>query len=172
VTTLGRSLLQTWLLRPSCSLSVIKARHDAVACLLLPENLTITDDIRSQLKGIRNVPRCLSRIKSGRAKIAEWQGLVKVRLLIFTPRSDAHTFATSSVHVSHGSPLRHSWRTPPSYRRRGGSAGEHHTLSTLIALIETWISSSILWTFPSSRGLERQLTILFVRSHIGQRLSF
>jgi hypothetical protein len=172
VTTLGRSLLQTWLLRPSCSLSIIQARHDAVACLLLPENLTITDDIRSQLKGIRNVPRCLSRIKSGRAKIGEWQGLVKVQLVIVTPQSSVYTFATSPVHVSHGSPLRYSWRTLPSYRRWGRAAGEHQTLCTLIALIETRSSSSILWTFPSSRGSERQLTILFVRCHIGQSFGF
>ncbi|KAI0297721.1 hypothetical protein BC826DRAFT_1000939 [Russula brevipes] len=52
-TTLGRSLLRTWLLRPSLSLDVINARHDA------------------------NIPRILSALKAGKASLANWQGLVK-----------------------------------------------------------------------------------------------
>ncbi|KAI9508899.1 DNA mismatch repair protein MutS [Russula earlei] len=50
-TTLGRSLLRTWLLRPSLSLS--------------------------QLGGIKNIPRILSALKAGKANLANWQGLVK-----------------------------------------------------------------------------------------------
>ncbi|KAF9013228.1 muts domain V-domain-containing protein [Cyathus striatus] len=76
-TTLGRTLLRTWLLRPSLSISVINARHDAVACFLHSENLVSAKTMHAHLKGIKNVPRILGVLKSGRAKLSEWQGLVK-----------------------------------------------------------------------------------------------
>src|ERR1700677_3687070 len=58
-TTLGRSLLRTWLLMPSLSLEVINARHDAVECFTRLENIDIANVMHGQLKGIRNVPRVL-----------------------------------------------------------------------------------------------------------------
>src|SRR5712671_6221452 len=79
-TTLGRSLLRTWLLRPSLSLEVINARHNAVECFTSPENLDIANIMHSQLGGIKNTPRILSALKAGRANLANWQGLVKVRV--------------------------------------------------------------------------------------------
>lgn len=75
---LGRSLLRTWLLRPSRSLAVINTRHDAVECFLRNENLATTHLMLTHLKGIKNVPRILSTMKAGRAKVSDWQGLVKV----------------------------------------------------------------------------------------------
>jgi DNA mismatch repair protein MSH5 len=78
VTALGRELLRTWLMRPSCSSSVIQERHDAITCFLLPENMTASDYLHSQLKGTRNIPRVLARLKAGKAKSNEWQALVKV----------------------------------------------------------------------------------------------
>jgi DNA mismatch repair ATPase MutS len=79
-TALGRSLLRTWLLRPSLSLEVINARHNAVECFTRPENLDIANIMHSQLGGIKNIPRILSALKAGRANLANWQGLVKVRV--------------------------------------------------------------------------------------------
>ncbi|KIL63255.1 hypothetical protein M378DRAFT_187097 [Amanita muscaria Koide BX008] len=76
-TALGRSLMRTWLLRPSLSLPVIKARHDAVECFLRPENQVCVDQMRTHLKGIKNMPRILNTMKSGRAKLSDWQDLVK-----------------------------------------------------------------------------------------------
>lgn len=76
-TALGRSLLRRWLLRPSLSIPVIQARHDAVACFTSPENIPIASAMHSHLKGIKNVPRILGMMKSGKARITEWQGLVK-----------------------------------------------------------------------------------------------
>lgn len=79
-TTLGRSLLRTWLLRPSLSIKVINARQDAVECFTRSENLDIANIMHSQLAGIKNVPRILSALRTGKANLANWQGLVKVRL--------------------------------------------------------------------------------------------
>jgi DNA mismatch repair protein MSH5 len=76
--SLGRSLLRTWLLRPSLSIPVITARHDAVACFLRPENLVTAAAMHSHLKGIKNVPRILGTIRCGKAGVGQWQGLVKV----------------------------------------------------------------------------------------------
>jgi hypothetical protein len=36
--------------------------------------------MHSQLGGIKNIPRILSALKAGRANLANWQGLVKVRV--------------------------------------------------------------------------------------------
>lgn len=76
-TSLGRSLLRTWCLRPSLSLETINARHDAVACFLRPENLGTANSMHNLLKGIKNVPKILSSMKAGKAGISEWQCLVK-----------------------------------------------------------------------------------------------
>ena len=78
-TTLGRFLLRQWLLRPSLSLSVISARHDAVECLVKPENIVSADTMCNHLKGLKNVPRTLRIMKSGKAGLNEWRGLVQVR---------------------------------------------------------------------------------------------
>ena len=77
-TTLGRSLLRTWLLMPSLSLEVINARHDAIECFTRPENIDIANAMHGQLKGIKNVPRLLAALKADKAALANWQGLVKV----------------------------------------------------------------------------------------------
>lgn len=81
-TALGRTLMRSWLLRPSLSLLVINSRHDAVACFLRPENVTTVKTLNGHLKGIKNVPRMLGVLRSGKAKVAEWQALLKVHLRI------------------------------------------------------------------------------------------
>ncbi|KAG6840989.1 hypothetical protein C0991_002879 [Blastosporella zonata] len=75
---LGRSLLRTWFLRPSLSIDVINKRHDAVECFLHSENLVPVGSMHSHLKGIKNVPRMLTVLEVGRAKVSDWQGLVKI----------------------------------------------------------------------------------------------
>ncbi|KAI0087825.1 muts domain V-domain-containing protein [Irpex rosettiformis] len=76
-TSLGRNLMRQWLLRPSMSISVIAARHDAVACFMRPENINTANRMHTHLKGIKNVPKMLSALGSGKAKISDWLGLVK-----------------------------------------------------------------------------------------------
>jgi hypothetical protein len=77
-TSLGRALMRLWLLRPSLSLDVIRARHDAVECFLKPENQPTSNTLHGHLKGIKNVPRMLGVLKTDRAKVPDWQGLLKV----------------------------------------------------------------------------------------------
>ncbi|EMD39519.1 hypothetical protein CERSUDRAFT_111843 [Gelatoporia subvermispora B] len=75
--TLGRLLMREWLLRPSTSLEVIQARHDAVACFLRPENLATSGVMHAQLKGVKNIPKILGVMKAGKGKVSDWQVLVK-----------------------------------------------------------------------------------------------
>ncbi|KZP31496.1 hypothetical protein FIBSPDRAFT_907696 [Athelia psychrophila] len=76
-TSFGRSLLRQWLFRPSLSIPVITARHDAVSAFLRPENLATSASMHNHLKGFKNVPMILSCLKNGKAKLIGWQGLVK-----------------------------------------------------------------------------------------------
>ncbi|KAH9002749.1 DNA mismatch repair protein MutS [Lactarius hatsudake] len=76
-TRLGGSLLRMWLLRPSLSLEVINARHDAVECFTRPENIDTANVMHGQLNGIKNVPRVLAALRTGKAVLTDWQGLVK-----------------------------------------------------------------------------------------------
>ncbi|KIM43410.1 hypothetical protein M413DRAFT_436269 [Hebeloma cylindrosporum] len=76
-TTSGRSLLRTWLLRPSLSIPTIKARHDAVECFLRPENIATAARLHNHLKGIKNMPRIMNLLRDGKGRVSEWQGLVK-----------------------------------------------------------------------------------------------
>ncbi|KIP05169.1 hypothetical protein PHLGIDRAFT_74704, partial [Phlebiopsis gigantea 11061_1 CR5-6] len=76
-TSLGKALLREWFTRPSMSPVVISARHDAVECFMRSENLGTVDAMHIHLKGIKNVPRILSAMKSSKAKVSDWQGLVK-----------------------------------------------------------------------------------------------
>lgn len=78
-TSLGRAMLREWLLRPSLSIPVIEERHDAVACFIRPENLTIVTSIHGHLLGIKNVPKTMEAMKSGKVKISDWQAIMKVR---------------------------------------------------------------------------------------------
>lgn len=77
-TKLGRALLRQWLLRPSLDIEVITARHDALSCFLSADNLAAVDAMQTHLKGIKNVPRRLATLRSGKGGIQEWTSLVKV----------------------------------------------------------------------------------------------
>jgi len=77
-TSLGKALLRTWFLRPSLSLDVIKARHDTIDCFNRADNQMSVNELNGHLQGIKNVPRMLGILKSGRGKATDWQGLVKV----------------------------------------------------------------------------------------------
>jgi DNA mismatch repair protein MSH5 len=77
-TALGRSLLRTWLLRPSLSLATISARHDAVTCFIDPQNFAVTGTMHTHLNGIKNVPKIFGAVRGGRGKLADWQAIVKV----------------------------------------------------------------------------------------------
>ncbi|KAF9242539.1 muts domain V-domain-containing protein [Melanogaster broomeanus] len=76
---IGRSLLRTWFIRPSLSLEILKARHDAVECFLCPENLPVVTPLQTHLKG--------------KGTISDWQALVK-----FTYHSSMLRDALAELH--------------------------------------------------------------------------
>ena len=53
--------------------------------------------MHSHLKGIKNVPRILGLLKAGRAKLSDWQSLVKVFCAPRNPSSLSNAFFLSSL---------------------------------------------------------------------------
>ncbi|KAB5592476.1 DNA mismatch repair protein MSH5 [Ceratobasidium theobromae] len=76
-THLGRSLLRRWCLRPSLSIPIITARHAALEFFLLAENISIAEDIRSNLRGLCQVPKAMALLRTGRGRLSEWRGIAK-----------------------------------------------------------------------------------------------
>jgi DNA mismatch repair protein MSH5 len=79
-TYLGRGLLYQWMLRPSTSMSVIGARHEAISCFLRADNIGVSDAMHGHIKGLGNIARAIHMLKMGKGGLREWQALVKVRL--------------------------------------------------------------------------------------------
>ncbi|OJT13826.1 MutS protein -like protein [Trametes pubescens] len=78
-TTLGRALMREWFLRPSMSLVVINARHDAVECFTRADNIITATAMHGHIQGTKNVPRIIAAMRSGKAKVSDWQSIVKVQ---------------------------------------------------------------------------------------------
>lgn len=79
-TPAGALLLRSWLLRPLHSLADIRARHDAVDCLVKPGNASVVGGLKGGLKGIKNLRRILSaRVARGVAETRDWRALLEVR---------------------------------------------------------------------------------------------
>ncbi|GAA5933957.1 hypothetical protein JCM10213_008486 [Rhodosporidiobolus nylandii] len=72
-TPLGRLLMKQWFLRPSLELDVIENRHLAVECFLRSENQHVVDAIQSQFRFVKNTPRVLKSLASGRGGLKDWQ---------------------------------------------------------------------------------------------------
>ncbi|CAE6458314.1 unnamed protein product, partial [Rhizoctonia solani] len=76
-TYLGRSLLRRWCLRPSLSIPTITARHAAIECFALAENMNTASDIRANLRGLCQVPKTMALLRTGRGRLSEWRGVAK-----------------------------------------------------------------------------------------------
>ncbi|KAL1950078.1 hypothetical protein VTO73DRAFT_5200 [Trametes versicolor] len=76
-TTLGRALMREWFLRPSMSLAIINARHDAVECFTRADNIITATAMHGHIQGTKNLPRIITTMRSGKAKVSDWQSIVK-----------------------------------------------------------------------------------------------
>ncbi|GAA6050088.1 hypothetical protein NBRC10513_001384 [Rhodotorula toruloides] len=74
-TPLGRALMRQWFLRPSLELDVIESRQAAVECFLRESNQHIVDAICKHLRNVKNTPRQLKALASGKSTIKEWQAV-------------------------------------------------------------------------------------------------
>ncbi|KAG9089468.1 MutS protein msh5 [Ceratobasidium sp. 370] len=77
-THLGRSLLRRWCLRPSLSIPVIEARHAAIECFNLPDNIAVSETISSNLRALCQVPKAMALLRAGRGGLSEWRAIAKV----------------------------------------------------------------------------------------------
>jgi len=69
--------MRQWLLRPSTSLAVIRQRHEAIACLVDPENVSIADKLHKSIGGLKGAPLALNRLKKGKATLQNWKSVVQ-----------------------------------------------------------------------------------------------
>jgi DNA mismatch repair protein MSH5 len=79
-TPLGARMLKQWFLRPSTSIEVIGARHDAIAVFLHDENAQNRKNIAHHLKKVKNIPNMIGQMRRGgcNGKIgSEWSGLMQ-----------------------------------------------------------------------------------------------
>ncbi|KAG8772051.1 MutS protein msh5 [Ceratobasidium sp. 428] len=74
-THLGRGLLRRWCLRPSLSIPIIKARHAAIECFNLPDNIAISNDLSSNLRALCVVPKAMALLRTGRGRLSEWRAI-------------------------------------------------------------------------------------------------
>ncbi|KAK8844830.1 hypothetical protein IAR55_006680 [Kwoniella newhampshirensis] len=76
VTPLGRKLFHSWHLRPLVDLHEIRARHDAIDLLTAPQNISVTESIRRELRNVRNVPAKCTKVRNGNGGYREWKCLI------------------------------------------------------------------------------------------------
>ncbi|BGP33912.1 hypothetical protein JCM10296v2_005721 [Rhodotorula toruloides] len=81
-TPLGCALMRQWFLRPSLELEVIESRQAAVECFLRESNQHIVDAICKHLRNVKNTPRQLKALASGKSTIKEWQALIYAAIMI------------------------------------------------------------------------------------------
>lgn len=83
-THVGTQLLQRRLRQPSCDISNINDRLDAIAILIHPQNVSAVNDMRMSLskvgKGV-NVLHVLNSMKSGKTSIRSFKCLVNLVIL-------------------------------------------------------------------------------------------
>ncbi|KAG8716968.1 MutS protein msh5 [Ceratobasidium sp. 394] len=83
-THLGRGLLRRWCLRPSLSIPVIEARHAAVECFNLPDNVAVSNALTSNLRALCQVPKAMALLRTGRGKLPEWRAIANFSYRIVT----------------------------------------------------------------------------------------
>ncbi|QRW25461.1 DNA mismatch repair protein MutS [Rhizoctonia solani] len=53
------------------------ARHAAIQCFLLPENMSAASTIRANLRGLCQMPKTMALLRTGRGRLPEWRGVAK-----------------------------------------------------------------------------------------------
>jgi hypothetical protein len=79
-TPAGARLLRQWLLRPSTSLDTIRQRHDAVECLVHPDNISVAEKMHKSIGGLKGGPLALTRLRKGKPTLQSWKAIVYVSL--------------------------------------------------------------------------------------------
>eukprot|EP00753_Platysulcus_tardus_P010092 PLAT2488.1.p1 GENE.PLAT2488.1~~PLAT2488.1.p1 ORF type:complete len:990 (-),score=501.39 PLAT2488.1:266-3235(-) len=72
---LGKRLLRAWMLKPTVARQELTARQDAIQLLLTGEGAELLPRLRRHLRGVRDIPRLLRRIRTVTASAADWCSL-------------------------------------------------------------------------------------------------
>lgn len=74
-TAIGARLLHSWLLAPSTDVTVIMYRQSLVKALRTTANHSVYTALREALRGVKNVPSIIGRIRKVSATVNDWKGL-------------------------------------------------------------------------------------------------
>ena len=151
-TTLGRSLLHTWLLRPSLSIPVIVSRQNAVVCFLRSENLVTANTMHNHLKGLKNVPRILGLMKDGRAKLSDWQGLVKVEAFLHSGMTSRNWGFLLVYVLCNDAPRCDVWTSRRKWRRCFEESKLYSTLWLGTSQLKFWTALGCSWYHDLQRN--------------------
>ncbi|KAF8475653.1 muts domain V-domain-containing protein [Kalaharituber pfeilii] len=96
-TQTGFFMLKQWFLRPSLSMTVLQRRHNAIACLLHPQNAHVSAAITKSLTKIKNIPKVLGALRKGKGRAPDWASLLnfsfhclKIRTLLLELEDSAN----------------------------------------------------------------------------------
>eukprot|EP00871_Galdieria_phlegrea_P002816 jgi/Galph1/3535/GphlegSOOS_G2200.1 len=71
----GRRLLRSWLLQPLRNLEIIQFRQNVVDYLVNKTSIELLREVSLHLRGVRNVPKIISRISNYCSSIVDWSNL-------------------------------------------------------------------------------------------------
>ncbi|EFC36581.1 predicted protein [Naegleria gruberi] len=74
--SVGKDLLRQWFLKPVMDLDIIKKRHDAIDYFSRFSD-DIIDEIRENLKFVKNTKRIINRMREAKATVNDWSNLYK-----------------------------------------------------------------------------------------------
>lgn len=74
--SVGKDLLRQWFLKPVMDVNIIQKRHDAID-FFNKFTMDVLDEIRENLKYVKNTKRILARMREAKATVNDWSNLYK-----------------------------------------------------------------------------------------------
>ncbi|KAI9350743.1 muts domain V-domain-containing protein [Obelidium mucronatum] len=93
--SLGKSLLESWFLRPSIDIKVIHARQSAIKEMLLPTNEDRVDLLRESVSYLSNITRICQKLNK-KLTLQEWESLLKFSFHSLKIRTACERFSDPS----------------------------------------------------------------------------
>jgi DNA mismatch repair ATPase MutS len=75
---LGKQTLKEWVSRPIRDKQVLENRHASISLFMASDMRDTTTTLRAHLGHIKNINRLLVRVRESKAKVSDWQYILKV----------------------------------------------------------------------------------------------
>lgn len=71
-------MLKEWVSRPIRDKQALENRHASISLFMAPDMRDKTINLRTHLRHIKNINRLLVRVRENKAKVNDWQYILKV----------------------------------------------------------------------------------------------